>query len=68
MDLQIPVQIALAGAGLSEPPGGDMHSALLGLQDAIGPLYCLLQPSAVDFLEVQICDSEGNYLPRSPTR
>lgn len=68
MDLQIPVQIALAGAGLSETPGGDMHSALLGLQDAIGPLYCLLQPSAVDFLEVQICDSEGNYLPRTPTR
>lgn len=68
MDMQIPVNIPLASAIFSDPSIADLHSALLGLQDAIGPLYCMVQPLAVDFLAQSICDPEGQYLPRIPIR
>jgi hypothetical protein len=66
MDLQVPVNIELARANSSDPAIANLHTAFLGLQDTIGPLYCLLKPSAMDYLSQPLCDSEGLYIGRTP--
>ena len=65
MDLWVPVNIDIASAGASDPAVASMHTSLLGLQDAVGPLYCLLQPGAIDYLSQPVCDAGGSYMQRS---
>jgi hypothetical protein len=66
VDLQVPINIELASANPSDPGISNLHTAFLGLQDTIGPLYCLLQPAAVDYLSQPLCDGEGMYIHRTP--
>jgi len=65
VDLQVPVNIELASASSSDPAIANLHTAFLGLQDTIGPLYCLLDPAAVDYRARPLCDSEGLYIHRA---
>lgn len=66
VDLQVPINIELARANSTDPAIANLHTAFLGLQDTIGPLYCLLQPGAVDYLAQPLCNSEGLYIGRTP--
>jgi hypothetical protein len=64
MDLQ--VNIDLANTTSSDPAIASLHTAFLGLQDAIGPIYCLLSPGAMDYLARPLCNDQGTYIERSP--
>ncbi|MBI4730672.1 MAG: hypothetical protein HY781_00810 [Chloroflexi bacterium] len=66
VDLQVPINIELASANSTDPAIANLHTAFLGLQDTIGPLYCLLQPTAVDYLSRPLCNDEGAYIFRTP--
>jgi hypothetical protein len=66
MDLQVPVNIQLANANSSDPAIANLHTAFLGLQDTIGPLYCLLSPTARDYLSQPLCNDQGAYVNRRP--
>lgn len=66
VDLQVPINIELARANASDPAVANLHTAFLGLQDTIGPLYCLLQPEAADYLMQPLCTSDGLYIHRTP--
>ncbi len=66
LDLQVPVNIELATAHTSDPAVANLHTAFLGLQDTIGPLYCLLKPTALDYLSHPLCNLEGQYVNRVP--
>jgi hypothetical protein len=66
VDLEVPVNIELASASSSDPAIANLHTAFLGLQDTIGPLYCLLDPAALDYRARPLCDSEGLYIQRAP--
>lgn len=48
VDLNVPVDIPLASS--------DLGPAFMGLMDVLEPLYCLLDPEAVDALGVSICE------------
>jgi hypothetical protein len=65
MNLAIPVNIKLADANSPDVNVGNLHTALLGLQDTIGPLYCQFNPQAQDYLNNFLCDAQGNYIVRS---
>ena len=67
VDLQVPVNIELASANSADPAIANLHTAFLGLQDTIGPLYCLLQPAAVDYLSQPLCNEKGVYISRAST-
>ncbi|MEW6093320.1 MAG: hypothetical protein AB1531_05060 [Chloroflexota bacterium] len=67
VDLQVPVNIELASANSTDPAIANLHTAFLGLQDTIGPLYCLLQPAAVDYLSQPLCNEKGVYISRAST-
>lgn len=61
VDLSVPVVIKLSE---SNPPGDQvvgLHDAFLGLQNTIGPYFCLMNPDVVANGRY-IC-SQGDYLP-----
>ena len=65
MNLAIPVNIRLAEANSPDGNAGNLHTALLGLQDTIGPLFCQFNPQAQDYLNNILCDAQGKYIVRS---
>lgn len=67
MNLQVPVNIKLAEANSADSGVTNLHTAILGLQDAIGPLYCQFNQQARDYLNNSICTAQGNYIKRSAT-
>lgn len=64
VDLRVPVNIKLAEANPPDPNAASLHQAFLGLQDTIGPFYCLLEPGARDYTGAYVC-REGAYVPKS---
>lgn len=62
VDLEVPVNIKLAEAN-PPPPAGSLHEAFLGLQDTIGPFYCLFDHPA-DSPAAFACDG-NRYVPTS---
>ena len=65
MNLQVPVNIKLAGANSPDSNVTNLHTAIVGLQDAIGPLYCQFNQQAHDYLNNPLCTAQGNYIKRS---
>lgn len=65
MNLQVPVTIKLADANSADPNVANLHTAILGLQDDIGPLYCQINPQARDYLNDPLCNVRGGYITRS---
>jgi len=65
MNLQVPVNIKLAEANSTDSNVTNLHTAILGLQDAIGPLYCQFNQQARDYLNNSLCTAQGNYIKRS---
>ncbi|MCS7010972.1 MAG: hypothetical protein NZL98_06365 [Anaerolineales bacterium] len=65
VDLQVPVNIQLSRAIPADPNVPNLHQAFLGLQNTIGPFYCLFEPDAQDYTGVYLC-REGEYIPRLP--
>ena len=63
-NLLVPVNIPLSQAN-PPLPDASLHGAFLGLQDTIGPLFCLLNPEAKDYTGSPLC-SHGLYVSRSP--
>jgi hypothetical protein len=63
LDLSVPVNIKLSESN----PAGDaqvgLHDAFLGLQNTVGPYYCLLNPDIVSG-NAFICQ-EGTYQPKT---
>ncbi len=60
VDLQVPVNINLAQ---SNPPGDGqvgLHDAFLGLQNTIGPFYCLFKPDLTNAAGGLVCQ-QGFY-------
>jgi hypothetical protein len=66
VDLLVPVNIELATARSSDPSIANLHTAFLGLQDTIGPLYCLLSADAMDYMSRPLCNEQGIYINRTP--
>jgi hypothetical protein len=66
VDLKVPVNIKLAEALPADPNTANLHSAFIGLQNTVGPFYCLLQPSAKDYAGAYVCQ-QGVY-PLKPLR
>jgi len=60
LDLALPVNIKLAEANFPDPNIANLHAAFVGLQNTVGPFYCLLQPGAQDYTGFYICQ-QGNY-------
>ena len=65
MNLQVPVNIKLAEANSTDSTGTNLHTAILGLQDAIGPLFCQVNRQARDYLNNSLCTEQGDYIERS---
>jgi hypothetical protein len=63
-DIQVPIDIRLAKANSPDPNVANLHSAFIGLQDTVGPFYCLLQPEVQDYTGVYLCQ-QGAYILRS---
>jgi hypothetical protein len=60
VDLKVPVNIKLAEANPADPNTANLHSAFIGLQNTVGPFYCLLQPDAQDYSGTYVCE-QGVY-------
>jgi hypothetical protein len=60
VDLKVPVNIKLAEALPADPNAANLHSAFVGLQNTVGPFYCLLQPGAKDYAGAYVCQ-QGVY-------
>jgi hypothetical protein len=63
MDLQVPININLSQ---SNPPGDGqvgLHDAFLGLQNTIGPFYCLFQQDLLNANGGLVCQ-QGSYSPQ----
>lgn len=60
VDLEVPVNIKLAEAN---PPAGQasLHAAFLGLQDTVGPFYCLFDHPS-DSPAASVCEGK-RYIP-----
>ncbi|KAF0108337.1 MAG: hypothetical protein FD146_911 [Anaerolineaceae bacterium] len=65
-DVKVPVTIQLATANSPDPNVANLHGAFIGLQNTVGPFYCLLDPGAKDYTGAFIC-LQGTYVPK-PTR
>ena len=65
MNLNVPVNIKLAEANSPDANVGNLHTAFVGLQDTIGPMYCHFNPKALDYLNNFLCNNQGNYIRRS---
>lgn len=65
VDLQVPVNIQLSQAIPADPNVPNLHQAFLGLQNTIGPFYCLLNPEAQDYTGAYLCQ-QGVYIQRTP--
>jgi len=65
MNLQVPVNIKLAEANSPDSNVTNLHMAIVGLQDAIGPLYCQFNQQAHDYMNNPLCTDQGNYIKRS---
>jgi len=63
VNLTVPVYIKLAEAIPADPNTVNLHSAFIGLQNTVGPFYCLLEPGAVDYTGATICQ-QGAYSPK----
>ena len=63
VNLTVPVYIKLAEALPADPNTANLHSAFIGLQNTVGPFYCLLEPGAVDYTGAAICQ-QGAYSPK----
>jgi hypothetical protein len=64
LDLALPVNIKLAEANFPDPNIANLHAAFVGLQNTVGPFYCLLQPGAQNYAGSYICQ-QGIYVPKS---
>ncbi len=60
ISLTVPVTIKLSDALPADPNTANLHSSFVGLQNTIGPFYCLLEPGAVDYTGAAICQ-QGAY-------
>jgi hypothetical protein len=63
MDLQVPININLSQ---SNPPGDGqvgLHDAFLGLQNTIGPFYCLFKQDLLNASGGLVCQ-QGSYSPQ----
>ncbi len=60
VDLEVPVNIKLAEAN-PPPPASSLHEAFLGLQNTVGPFYCLFDHPA-DSPAAFACDG-NRYVP-----
>ena len=63
LNLQLPVEIKIATASSPVPGSASLHQALVGLQNTLGPFYCLLQPQAQDYQGQYLCQ-QGVYAPQ----
>jgi hypothetical protein len=63
VDLKVPVNIKLSEANSPDPNIANLHGAFIGLQNTVGPFYCLLQPAAKDYAGAYICQ-QGAYTPK----
>jgi hypothetical protein len=63
VNLTIPINIKLSDAGSPDPSIANLHEAFTGLQNTIGPFYCLLQPGAIDSAGRYICE-QGFYVQK----
>ncbi len=63
VDMQVPVNITLSQ---SNPPGDGqvgLHDAFWGLQNTVGPFYCLFEQDLLDATGGLVCQ-QGTYYPR----
>jgi hypothetical protein len=60
VDLEVPVNIKLAEAN-PPPPASSLHRAFLGLQNTVGPFYCLFNHPS-DSPAAFVCEGK-TYLP-----
>jgi hypothetical protein len=64
-DVKVPVTIQLATANSPDPNVDNLHGAFVGLQNTVGPFYCLLEPGAKDYTGALLC-RQGIYVPKPP--